>query len=119
MQQYSEWLKELEDSYMEYFKYTETINTSFAIFDKQSKVKCIMDMQCDDMVIKLKSNSSVKPQANTLIQTIAYASLARINNNNIQKCSIYNPLTGHIHTWDLSDWNGEEDVIYFLTERFS
>lgn len=119
LQQYDEWLKELEDSYMEYFKYTESIKTSFAIFDKQSKVKCIIDLQCDDMIIKLKSNSGTKPQANTLIQTISYASLARINGNNIQQCSIYNPLSGHIHTWDLSEWDGEEDVIYFLTERFS
>lgn len=116
---YNDWLMELEDSYMEYFKYTENINTSFAIFDKQSKVKCILDMQCDDTIIKIKSNSSVKPQANTLIQTIANVSLAKINDINIQKCSIYNPLSGHIHTWDLSDWDSEEDVIYFLTERFS
>lgn len=116
---YRDWFEELELSYSGYFDGTEHINTAFAIFDKQSKIKGILDLQHDDTIFKIKSNNGLKPQADTLIQTLAYSSLARVNNKVINKCSIYNPLTGYIHTWNLSEWTSENDVIYFMTDRYT
>ena len=114
---YKDWLIEIENSYDEYFNKTSKLNTSFAIFDKETKVKAILDIRHNDSIIKIKSNPSIKPTAETLIHTMAHTSLMKVNEENINKCSIYNPLSGYIYTWNLDEWNQENDVIFYLTGR--
>lgn len=115
---YKDWLIELEESYKLYFKDSKTINTSYMLYDNESLVKGIVDVQCDDLVIRIKTTTSNNPRVDTLMQAISYASLSRRIGININHCAIYNPLNGNMYTWDISKWSGENDVLYFLTEHF-
>ena len=62
--------------------------------------------------------TSNNPRIETLLQAISYASLARRANIQIDYFSIYNPINGTIYTWDIKEWNCENDVIFFLTDRY-
>ena len=116
---YKIWLTDIEISYNNYFNVCHNIDASKTVIDSKTKVKCIMDVQYGDHIIRIKSSTSDKPKVETLIQALSCVSIARRNNIIINKCSIYNPITGIIYTWDLTDWVGENDTIYFLTEKFS
>jgi hypothetical protein len=115
---YKDWLSEIEVSYIDYFKDCHNINASYTLSDKNTSVKGIMDIQYADNIIRIKSSSNINPRVEILLQALSYVSIARRNNITINKCSIYNPLTGNIYIWNLEDWNGEDDTIFFLTDRF-
>ena len=88
------------------------------INDSGTCVKGIIDVCCDNSIIRIKPTTSNNPRIETLLQAISYASLARRANIQIDYFSIYNPINGTIYTWDIKEWNCENDVIFFLTDRY-
>ena len=115
---YNRWLGELETSYINHFIDCHDINASYTLRDEESGIKCMMDLQYGKNIICIKSSTSEKPKVEILLQVLSCVSIARRNNIIISECSIYNPLTGNIYIWDLSDWDGANDTICFLHERY-
>ena len=115
--EYKSWLESIERSLKKYFKQIKEMQMSYTILDTQLQIKTIIDMLYTDTTIKIKPTNS-KPHISSLIETITNLTLCRKNGKQINKCGIYNPITGQILLWDLTKWTVDKDLLYFLTERF-
>lgn len=115
--EYKPWLKSIEQSLMRYYSKIKNIKMSYTVVDTETLVKTVFDMIYDDTVIIIKPVLN-KPHIKTFLEAISNLSLARRQKFNINKCGIYNPISGKLYLWNLEGWEIENDVIYFLTERF-
>ena len=117
--EYKRWFKFVETAMTKYFKEVNNVNISHTSFDTATNVKSIINISYDDSVMVVKPSTNIKPHVSALIQVIGDASLERRNGKTINKCVIYNPISGYTHTWDISEWTNHDDVIFYLTERYS
>jgi hypothetical protein len=115
---YKTWLQEIEESCEKYFTDYDNIDAYYTICDEQSSVKGMFDLYVKDTIIEIKSYNSENPRIEMLMQILSYAALARRQGKEINYCSLYNPIHGNIYTWDLTEWDGENDLLFFLNERF-
>jgi hypothetical protein len=108
----------VEISIKEYFETVSDVKISGTTFDTVTEIKSITNVMYDDTVMIIKPATNIKPHISSLIQVLGDASLQRRHGREINNCIIYNPISGFMHTWDISEWDSHDDLIFYLTERF-
>ena len=116
--EYVDWFKNVEISLETYFNSVQNIRIHHASYDTETHVKSISDVSFDSTVMMIVPSRNKKSHICDLIRAIGDLSLQYKAGNTQTYCAIYNPITGHIYTWDLSEWSGHSDMIFYLTERF-
>lgn len=118
--EFKPWFVEIDLPLKKYFNKYEYVSVSHTLYEKENTggIKGIIDMVCDNTIYKIKPNNNINTNINTLVIALSYLSLCRRNEYEVDVCSIYNPITGIIYTWDLTEWEGHDDLLFFLTEKF-
>jgi len=117
--EYKRWFKFVETALGEYFEEIDDVKISGTTFDTDTDIKSIINIKYDDSIMIVRPTTNIKPHVSSLIQVLGDASLERRNGHEINHCIIYNPITGLMHSWDISSWANHDDLIFYLTERFS
>lgn len=121
--EYDKWLIKIENSLIKHFQNFKQVLVHHLVIDDKTNIKGIIDLICDDTVIKIATNKNEKINIETFLTVLSHLSLARTKDdklkyNNIDKCAIYNVITGQMITCDLSTWTNDDDLIYFLNNKF-
>lgn len=117
--EYIKWFKDVEISLETYFHSVQYTNIHQLTYDRETHVKSISDVSFDSTVMMIVPSRNKKSHICDLIRAIGDLSLQHKSGNTQTYCAIYNPITGYIYTWDLSEWTGHDDMIFYLTERFT
>ena len=71
----------------------------------------------DDTIIEIKAYADPKPKIEMLIQLLIYVCLARRKNIIINKIQLYNPIHGQLYTWDIREWNKQNELLDFIYKK--
>jgi len=114
---YTEWFKSIEKACNFFIDNVISIQEQFCIRDDETHVKGIFDLLIDDTIIEIKAYSDPKPKIEMLIQLLIYVALAKRKNITINKIKLYNPIHGHLYSWNISSWNKHTELMDFLASK--
>ena len=114
---YTEWFKSIEKACNFFIDNVISIQEQFCIRDDETHIKGIFDLLIDDTIIEIKAYSDPKPKIEMLIQLLIYVALAKRKNITINKIILYNPIHGHLYSWNISSWNKHTELMDFLASK--
>ena len=82
--------------------------------DKQTKLKCIIDLLVDDSIIEIKPNHDLLPNVETVIKLLCLVAISRNSGYIINYIKLYNPLKGIILIWDIKLWDKHNEILNIL-----
>ena len=115
--EYKKWFKFVEVSISTHFKNIKDVKLSHITFESNSKIKSIINIMYNDTVMIVKPSTNLKPHIASLIQVMTDLAIERKNGNSINKCIIYNPITGCMHKWNLEEWTDDNKLILSMIEK--
>ena len=114
---YQEWLEELENKIIEFFKKYKSVEYSKRISDDETGLIGIIDVLVDDTVIEIKSFSNDSIDTKTFCQALIYSAILKRQGKIINNLIIYNPIYGKMYKWNVSKWKKYDDLIMFLRDK--
>ena len=75
------------------------------------------DLMIENEILDIKTSSKKEINIEFTLQLLVYSSLARYKGMKIDKISIFNPLLGMYNYCDISNWNKNEELLEFLSNK--